>query len=108
MRALTTGSFSEKWRLPRAGGEMADTLLALAASTPLAAACVEPGVITLFQPATGRVLTRLVHPYPRKIRHLAVSPDGSKVAAMTMGHVVQFWDLTRIRRELAAHGLDWR
>ena len=108
VRALTTGSFSEKWRLPRAGGEMADTLLALAASTPLAAACVEPGVITLFQPATGRVLTRLVHPYPRKIRHLAVSPDGSKVAAMTMGHVVQFWDLTRIRRELAAHGLDWR
>jgi hypothetical protein len=54
------------------------------------------------------VIVRLVHPHPREIQHVSIAPDGSKVAAMTLGHVIQVWDIAAIRRELATEGLDWR
>lgn len=108
VRALADGSWMEKWRLPRAVRLKRGVLFALAAQTDLGAAVIEEGVITLFEPATGRVFARLAHPRRRDIKDLALSPDGSHVAAMTTGHVVQLWDIAFIRGALAAERLDWR
>ena len=108
VRALAEGSWAQSWSLPRALRSKRAALLAVAGRTDLAAAVIDEGVVTLFAPATGRVLARLAHPRRRDIKHLAISPDGSHVAAMTSGHVVQLWDIALIRRELAAERLDWR
>ena len=108
VRALAADGFAEQWRIARRQREKGAALLAVALSADLAAAVIEGGVITLFRPSNGRVLTRLAHPQRRDIRHLALSPDGTRVAAMTLGHVVQLWDLNALRRELSAESLDWR
>lgn len=108
VRALAADTFAEKWRVPRRLRQKRATLLAVADTAALGAAVIEEGVITLFEPATGRIFARLAHPRRRDIRHVAISPDGSRVAAMTAGHVIQYWDLALIRRELAAERLDWR
>ncbi len=108
VRALAADTFAEKWRVPRRLRVKRATLLAVADTAALGAAVIEEGVITLFEPATGRIFARLAHPHRRDIRHVAISPDGNHVAAMTAGHIIQYWDLALIRRELAAERLDWR
>ena len=108
VRALAADTFAEKWHVPRRLRVKRATLLAVADTAALGAAVIEEGVITLFEPASGRIFARLAHPHRRDIRHVAISPDGSRVAAITAGHVIQYWDLALIRRELAAERLDWR
>jgi WD40 repeat protein len=38
---------------------------------------------------------------------LAFSPSGTQLAVATEGHVIQLWDLRRLRQQLAALKLDW-
>ena len=63
--------------------------------------------VQLIDPATGRELAALEHPDPQTISGLAFSPSGTQLAVATEGHVVQLWDLRRLRQELAALKLDW-
>ena len=108
IRAFEAGSLAEKWRIQRPRSGRSVSLVSIAQSAELAATVLEDGVVTLFEPMTGKVIVRLVHPHPREIQHVSIAPDGSKVAAMTLGHVIQVWDIAAIRRELATEGLDWR
>ena len=39
---------------------------------------------------------------------LAFSPDGARLAVATIPNVIRLWDLSGIRGELRAIGLDWR
>jgi WD40 repeat protein/serine/threonine protein kinase len=73
----------------------------------LLAVCDSPYVVKLFDPTDGRQLAALEAPNLHPIVHLCFSPDGSQLAAACETHVVQVWDLRRIRRQLAAMGLDW-
>jgi len=38
---------------------------------------------------------------------LAFSPSGTQLAVATEAHVIQLWDLRKLRQQLAELGLDW-
>jgi WD40 repeat protein len=63
--------------------------------------------VQLVDPNTGRALATLLAPEPRQVSWLCFSPDGGRLAVATTGDHVRLWDLGRIRRQLAAMGLDW-
>jgi WD40 repeat protein len=63
--------------------------------------------IQLLDAATLRELTRLVPADPQPITYLAFSPDGRRLAASCSTHVVQVWNLARIRERLRELNLDW-
>ena len=63
--------------------------------------------VRLIDPDSGKELATLSAPDPRIIWDLAFSQDGSLLAAATTNHVIQLWDLRKIRRHLATMGLDW-
>jgi WD40 repeat protein len=81
--------------------------LAFAPDGSMLAVCDSRYVVKLFDPTDGRQLAALEAPNPHPIVHLCFSSDGSQLAAACETHVVQVWDLRRIRRHLAAMGLDW-
>lgn len=56
-----------------------------------------PYVIHLLEAATGRQLAALEAPDPAYLSGLCFSRDGSQLAAATENHVIQVWDLRRIR-----------
>jgi serine/threonine protein kinase/WD40 repeat protein len=63
--------------------------------------------IQLLDAWTLRELTRLVSADPQPITHVAFSSDGRRLAAACTTHVVQAWDLGRIRERLSELNLDW-
>jgi serine/threonine protein kinase/WD40 repeat protein len=52
-------------------------------------------------------LAALETPGVKDLTGLALSPDGSRLAAVTAGDILGVWDLGRLRERLAALGLDW-
>jgi serine/threonine protein kinase/WD40 repeat protein len=82
--------------------------LAFTPDGSLLAVCDSRYAVKLFDPTDGRQLAALEAPNPHPIWHLCFSPDGSQLAAACRtAQAVQVWDLRRIRRQLAAMGLDW-
>jgi WD40 repeat protein len=68
------------------------------------------GLIRLINPENGRTLAILGHPsHVTTSRTLAFSPDGRFLAAPNSygNEAAQVWDLTALRKELQAMGLDW-
>ncbi|MDB6071657.1 MAG: repeat-containing protein, partial [Verrucomicrobiales bacterium] len=96
------------WRVPCPARSPSSVQCALSADGSLMAANLSPETIHLIQPGTGLEITRLRHPSPLPITYLAISQDQSRLAAFCVGHVVQLWDLVRLRSELAARGIDWK
>jgi WD40 repeat protein len=64
-------------------------------------------LVALLDPSTGRELARLEHPNAQMISELVFSPSGQQLAVATEGHVIQLWDIKRLRQELAGLKLDW-
>jgi WD40 repeat protein len=66
------------------------------------------GALRLCEAATGREVVRLTSPLPTRSRALCFSPDGQRLVVWggdtTAIHV---WELSAIRAELRAAGLDW-
>jgi len=63
--------------------------------------------IVLLEAATGIELARLRSPQQTGITALCFSADASKLLALQTDQSLQIWDLSVMRRELAALGLDW-
>jgi WD40 repeat protein len=64
--------------------------------------------VRLVEPPSGSELAVLEAPDPRIIfPTVSRSPDGRFLAVPTEGHLIQLWDLARIRQQLAALNLDW-
>jgi serine/threonine protein kinase/WD40 repeat protein len=63
--------------------------------------------VQLVDPASGRELATLIAPDRHMISWLAFNLDGTQLAATTPDHLVQLWDLRRLRSELNKLGLDW-
>jgi WD40 repeat protein len=96
--------------LPRAGGSSAGPL-AFSPDGRLLAVELAPDVLSLLDTGTWAVLARLQLPYPTRAhfhRALHFTPDGTRLVlrAVEPGGLL-VWDLDRLRRELAAVGLDW-
>jgi len=64
-------------------------------------------LVALLDRSTGRELARLEHPNAQMISKLLFSPSDQQLAVATEGHVIQLWDIQRLRHELAALKLDW-
>ena len=63
--------------------------------------------VRLLDPKSGRTLAELEAPNPQMVSWLCFTPDGSRLAVACSTHLIQLWDLRRIRRQLAAMELDW-
>lgn len=64
-------------------------------------------VVSIVDPADGRELGRLEHPNPQLVSALAFSASGTLLAVATHAHLIQLWDLRRLRERLSAMKLDW-
>lgn len=65
-----------------------------------------PQAVQLVDPDSGEELATLTAPDRHLITGLCFSPDGRRLAAATEDHVVQLWDLEKLRERLAAAGLE--
>jgi tetratricopeptide (TPR) repeat protein len=63
--------------------------------------------VRLVDPDSGKEIATLSAPDPQVILDLCFSHDGSLLAAATAHHLIQLWDLRKIRRQLATMDLDW-
>ncbi len=95
------------WQLPRALRSSAPMNLALTPDGTLLAANLEPEAVSLLRPSDGSEVALLQHSTPYPVASLAFAPDHSRLAVLCIGHLVQLWDLSALRRELAARSLDW-
>ena len=65
-------------------------------------------ILRLVEVETGRLLARIERPDSQSLRLITFSPDGSRLVGVTNDPPsAQIIDLRRIRRQLAAIGLDW-
>jgi WD40 repeat protein len=84
------------------------SLVAFARDGALLALCLDRNRIELYDAATLRRLAALETPVgPASLTGLCLSPDGTRLAAITDYNVVALWNLRRLRQELAALDLDW-
>lgn len=81
--------------------------LAMPADFSVLAANCAADAVSLLDPLTGREITRLRHSSPHPVSSLAFSPDATRLATFCTGHIVQLWDLPRLRSLLSAYQLDW-
>ena len=93
-------------RLQRADGAVGN-LTAFSADGRLLAALGSQWDIWLVDVASGQRIATLTSPEPSMTGALAFSPDSASLAAARSDETVTVWDLTTLRRLLAAEGLDW-
>jgi serine/threonine protein kinase/WD40 repeat protein len=100
------GSWEIKQRLPRHLRSL-DGYVAFAGDGRLLALAHTRNLIHLYDAGTWQHLASLETPGQKDLTGLALSPDGSRLAATTADGVLGLWDLRRLRARLAALGLDW-
>jgi serine/threonine protein kinase/WD40 repeat protein len=101
------GSWRLKARLPRDPRSLFSSV-AFTRDGGLLALVEGRNRIRLHEAATLRQLATLETPGGRaSLTGLALSPDGTRLAATTDCNVIALWDLHRLRQELAALDLDW-
>ena len=66
-----------------------------------------PSAVRLVNPNTGHTFAELEAQNPQIMSWLRFAPDGSRLAVACGTHVIQLWDLRRIRKQLSTMGLDW-
>ncbi len=106
-RRWRVGSWQPDLRIAREGAGTTPGPMAFTRDGTMMAIAHLRTVVRLVDPDTGRQLATLEPPEPRELRCLCFSSDGTHLAAVSK-HGVQLWDLERIRRGLAAMGLDWQ
>ena len=65
-------------------------------------------VIALLDAETLQEIAQLQAQIHRGIAQMAFSADGGMLATTSTTHVVQLWDLSKIRKRLADLGVDWK
>ena len=63
--------------------------------------------VQLIDLTNDEILVELRPPNPTSLMQLEFSADGTQLAALTAIHDTFVWNLSRLRRELSAMGLDW-
>jgi WD40 repeat protein len=112
-RWLATATLNGGGRLWRvgsweAGPEIGGTSPLFSADGQWVATETGVGELELREVATGRPLVRLPAPSGTRMRPLSFSPDGGRLVAWGREtHRLHVWELSAIRAELRAHGLNW-
>ncbi len=94
-------------RLPRRNAVDLHGPVAFSRDGRLLALALSRTQVQLLDAATGAEIALLDPPVPGVISWLAFSPAGSQLAVATESHLIQLWDLARLREELRALRLDW-
>jgi WD40 repeat protein/serine/threonine protein kinase len=105
-RFWEVGSWEIRQRLPRHLRSL-DGYVAFAGDGRLLALAHARNLIHLYDARTWQHLASLETPGQKDLTGLALSPDGSRLAATTADGVLGLWDLRRLRERLGALGLDW-
>jgi hypothetical protein len=100
------GSWELKARLPRYPRSL-PALVAFTRDGRVLALSQGRNRIDLHEAATLRHLATLEAPGTAHLTGLALSPDGTRLAAATTYNMIVLWDLRRLRQELTPLGLDW-
>jgi len=82
-------------------------LIALSDDGDTVAVSRSPSAVHLVNPHTGQTFAELEAQNPQMVSWLRFAPDGSRLAVACSTHVIQLWDLRRIRQQLSTMGLDW-
>ncbi|MCW5559857.1 MAG: WD40 repeat domain-containing protein, partial [Verrucomicrobiae bacterium] len=108
---LDVGSGAKRWETPGVfSSDPSQTFLAPPAFSPdgrLLAVIHSASRVALHDAATGELLAFIAHPEFEPLASVAFSADSGQLAVVCSTHLVQLWDLRRLRSELAALGLDW-
>jgi WD40 repeat protein len=103
-----TGSWKMRQHiLPESGGRLANYDAAFSSRGDLLAIQQTDDRITLVDPHDARPLATLDPPFPLRLHDLRFTGDGEQLAALGADQVIQLWNITALRRELQARGLDW-
>jgi WD40 repeat protein/tetratricopeptide (TPR) repeat protein len=106
-RSFEVGSWQPGRTHPRVRADSSAAPLAFAPDSKTVAIVENARLVQLIDVASGQELASLDSPDPRRIGHLAFSPDGGRLAAASGDGVIQVWDLRYLRRQLAELDLDW-
>ncbi|MES2708574.1 MAG: serine/threonine-protein kinase [Verrucomicrobiota bacterium] len=98
---------TRRWSIPLATRSSLTVQLAFPGDFSVLAVNLTGDSVSLLEPATKREIVRLRHASPHAICAIALSPDSTRLAVFCTGHLVQLWDLPRLRAMLAEQNLDW-
>jgi eukaryotic-like serine/threonine-protein kinase len=102
-----TGDWRPAHRIARSVNGDLPGPMAFSADGKLLAVANSTRNIHLVSPNTGELLAELAPLPDNEIVALALSADGSELALTRVGAPPELWHLGRIRKDLAALGLDW-
>lgn len=92
---------------PESGGRLANYAAAFSPRDNILALQQTDDRIALVDARDATPLAILEAPRPLRLAHLRFTGDGQQLAALGADQVIQLWDISALRRELRARGLDW-
>jgi eukaryotic-like serine/threonine-protein kinase len=92
---------------PESGGRLANYAAAFSPVGNMLAVQQTDDRVAVFDARDATPLATLETPRPLRLDHLRFTGDGEQLAALGADQVIQLWDITALRRELRARGLDW-
>jgi WD40 repeat protein len=95
----------QRWRRPHRRTTREPAQLAAARNAASIAVTLDPHTISLLRPATGEVILTLTHPQERTIQAMDLTPDGTRLLALT-GNMVQLWRIDVLQQEVAHYLSD--
>ena len=102
------GSWEKGPRInPEREGRLAHCAAAFSPAGDILAVQQTDDRIALVAARDATPLATLEPPRPLRLEHLRFTGDGEQLAALGANQIMQLWNLTAIRRELRARGLDW-
>jgi WD40 repeat protein len=113
-----TGSGYQLWHVgtwekgprlaPEGGARLTGSAAAFNPQGDLLAVQLNDDRIALVSTHDASVLAILEPPRPLRLEFLQFTGDGAQLAALGADQVIQLWNITTLRRELRARGLDWQ
>ena len=103
----SVGTWSQVWRRPRSGVPSFVGGAAFSGNGEALAVTKSLSTVSLLDRATGVELAEFTPPETLASAGLRMGANGERIVAPTLNSLMQVWDVTTVRRELAALGLDW-